>query len=81
MIELTRLNGTSFFLNAEIIETVESTPDTMISLFTGKKYIVQENTDEVLKKIILYKRQAYNMNETIARFVENQRQEKKNEDT
>ncbi len=80
MIELTRLNGTRFFLNAEIIETVESVPDTMILLFTGKKYIVCEDADEVVQKVIRYKRQAYNMNETIARFVEMERQKKRSED-
>ena len=42
MIKLSRLNGDEFVLNCEMIETVEATPDTVISLINGKKYIVSE---------------------------------------
>jgi len=47
MIELTRLNGKAFTLNALYIETVESFPDTTITLTTGTKLIVLESEDEV----------------------------------
>ena len=40
MIEVTRLNGTTVLINSDLIETVEETPDTVISLTTGKKFIV-----------------------------------------
>lgn len=56
MIELTKLNGNSFVLNAELIETVENTPDTVISLTTGKKYIVLEKKGDIIQKVIQYKR-------------------------
>ena len=42
MIQATRLNGASIYLNPEIIETVEKTPDTIITLTSGKKYVVKE---------------------------------------
>lgn len=50
MISLTRLNGTPFVLNALLIETVEATPDTVIATTTGKKYMVQEDVSEVVKR-------------------------------
>ncbi|GEM_PF-339235 len=59
VIELTKLNGTVYVLNADLIETLESTPDTVISLVTGRKYIVRESLDEVRKKCISYKREIY----------------------
>lgn len=59
MIWLTRLKGQKFVLNAEMIETVEALPDTTITLFNGKKYIVQESVEEVIRRVIEYKRQAY----------------------
>lgn len=51
MIQLTRLNGKSFNLNALYIETFESFPDTTITLTTGTKYIVKESEEEVRQKI------------------------------
>ena len=59
MIWLTRLKGQRFVLNAEMIETVEALPDTTITLFNGKKYIVQESVEEVIRRVIEYKRQAH----------------------
>lgn len=44
-------------MNAELIETIEETPDTVISLTTGKKIIVKENADEIRKRIIEYKKE------------------------
>ena len=55
MIFLKRLNGDEFILNSEMIETVEATPDTVISLINGKKYIVSEAIEEVVEKVIEYK--------------------------
>lgn len=56
MIDVTRLNGKSFVLNAELIEVMEETPDTVITLTTGHKYVVKESIDEVLDRIMTYKR-------------------------
>lgn len=59
MIELTRMNGTLFTINAEIIEIVEETPDTVITLTTGKKFIVKESRQEVKNRVILYKKEIF----------------------
>lgn len=57
MIGVTRLNGSSFTINAELIETVERTPDTVISLATGNRYVVKETVEEVVLKVVEYRRQ------------------------
>jgi len=54
MIELTKLNGDSFILNAFMIEQVESLPDTTITLTNGKKLVVKTTKTEVVKKITEY---------------------------
>lgn len=54
MIQLTRLNGKTFTLNALYIETVESFPDTTITLTTGRKFIVKESEEEVRKRVTNY---------------------------
>ncbi|MDD3839704.1 MAG: flagellar FlbD family protein [Clostridia bacterium] len=59
MIKLKRLNGKEFVVNAEMIEFMEETPDTVISLNTGNKVIVAEKIDEVIKKVIEYKKKIY----------------------
>ena len=48
MITVTRLNGTRVTVNALFIETVEETPDTIITLTTGKKIVVTEKTTELV---------------------------------
>ena len=55
MIKLTRFNGSVFVLNCELIETVEATPDTVISTIHGKKYTCLESVDKVIEEIIAYK--------------------------
>lgn len=59
MIELTKLSGRTFTVNAELIETVEETPDTVISLTTGRKFIVKESRQEVKNLVILYKKEIF----------------------
>ncbi|ASS75643.1 hypothetical protein CIG75_12015 [Tumebacillus algifaecis] len=51
MIRVTRFNRSTVFLNATLVETVEATPDTVITLITGKKFIVTETVSEVLDMI------------------------------
>jgi flagellar protein FlbD len=48
-----------FVLNAELIETVEETPDTVITLTNGKKLLVEESMDEVIRKVMDYRRALY----------------------
>ena len=56
MIELTKLNDVKFSINPELIEVVETTPDTVITLTTGKKLIVKESRQEVKNLVLSYKR-------------------------
>ena len=57
MIEVTRLQNQKIVVNADLIEFVEETPDTMISTTTGKKMLVKESVAEVIKKVVEYRRQ------------------------
>ncbi|MEQ8847900.1 flagellar FlbD family protein [Botrimarina sp.] len=54
MIRLTRLDGESFLLNAELIKYVESRPDTFITLTTGDRIAVAEPPDDVLRRTLEY---------------------------
>lgn len=56
MILLTRFNREQYYLNPFLIETVERTPDTVITLTNGKKLLVLESADEVVVKITSYYR-------------------------
>lgn len=58
MIEVTKLNGTKFLLNSNLIGTVEETPDTVLTLTDGKKFIIKESRLEV-KNLIKTTRQGY----------------------
>ena len=51
MILLTRLSGSAFALNADLIERLDSTPDTVVTLVDGKKYVVAEDITEVITLI------------------------------
>lgn len=59
MIQLTRLNGQAIVVNADLIESVEPTPDTVITLVSGNKLIVRDAMDEIVAKIIAFKRKIY----------------------
>lgn len=59
MICLNRLNHKTFYLNSDLIEMVEETPDTLITMTTGKKFIVEDSADEVLQKIIDFRNQCF----------------------
>ncbi|MDR0652981.1 MAG: flagellar FlbD family protein [Synergistaceae bacterium] len=56
MIELTRLKGAKFALNSDQIETIEETPDTVITLLNGHKYVVLERRREVVSLIEAFRR-------------------------
>ena len=51
MITVTRLNGPAFALNPDLIERVEATPDTVVTLVDGNKYVVQESVDELIARV------------------------------
>jgi flagellar protein FlbD len=59
MISLSRLNKEVFMLNCDLIEFIEETPDTVISMASGRKLVVKESSSEIKRRVIEYKRQIY----------------------
>jgi len=59
MIHLTRLNRLPLVLNADLIESIEVTPDTVISLTTGQKLVVLEAAEEVVRRVVEFRRAIY----------------------
>ena len=62
MIRLTRLNRVPLVLNSDLIEQIEVTPDTVITLTTGQKMIVLESANEVVRRIVAFRRAIQNAN-------------------
>jgi flagellar protein FlbD len=56
MIQLTRLNHVPLIVNSDLIEHVEVTPDTVIALTTGQKFLVLESAEEVVERVIQFRR-------------------------
>lgn len=56
MIQLKRLNNMEFVLNPELIEQIESTPDTVITMVTGNNIVVKNSMDDVIDKIMEYRK-------------------------
>ncbi len=56
MIKITRLNDTILVVNADMIEFLEATPDTILTLTDGRKLIAKESVDEVVEKVVEYKK-------------------------
>jgi len=56
MIHVTRLNHTPVVLNSDLIEHIEMTPDTVVSLTNGQKIMVLESTDEIIERVIKFRR-------------------------
>lgn len=59
MITVTRINDQTITINAELIEFIESTPDTIISTITGKKILVKDSVEEVIEKVIRYRQRCF----------------------
>jgi flagellar protein FlbD len=59
MIQLTRLNHIPMVLNSELIEHIEITPDTVITLTTGQKIVVLEPAQEVVERVVAFRRSIY----------------------
>jgi flagellar protein FlbD len=56
MIQLTRLNGQSLVVNSDLIKLIESAPDTVISLLNGEKIVVRETREQILERIVQFRR-------------------------
>ena len=60
MIHLTRLNHTPLVVNSDLIEHIEVTPDTVIALTTGQKFLVLESPDQVIERVLDFRRSLLN---------------------
>jgi len=56
MIQLTRLNHVPLIVNSDLIEHVEVTPDTVVALTTGQKFLVLESAEDVVERVIQFRR-------------------------
>jgi len=56
MIAVTRLNHTSVVINSDLIEQIESTPDTVVTLTTGQKIMVLETTEAIIERVLDFRR-------------------------
>ena len=65
MIVVKKVNQQEIIVNCELIETIEFTPDAVMSLTTGEKIIVDETREDLLRKIIEYKRSIYSRSEVV----------------
>ncbi|MDO4513891.1 MAG: flagellar FlbD family protein [Lachnospiraceae bacterium] len=61
MIEVTKLNGEKITLNSDLIEVVEETPDTVITLTTGRKIIVKESRQDVKNLVKSYRKDIFSV--------------------
>lgn len=59
MIHLTRLNQVPLVINSDLIEHIEMTPDTVVVLTSGEKYLVLEPADEVIERVIQFRRKIF----------------------
>ncbi|MBZ5610870.1 MAG: flagellar FlbD family protein [Acidobacteriia bacterium] len=65
MIRLTRINHIPLVLNSDLIEHLEVTPDTVIAMTSGQKFMVMESADEVIQKVIEFRRSIINRPEAL----------------
>lgn len=56
MIKVIRMNGSELVINPELIEFVEATPDTVLTLTTGKKFVLKDSVEELIDKVMEYRR-------------------------
>lgn len=59
MVRLTRINQAPFYLNSDLIEFIDSTPDTLITTVNGTKILVVEDPQEVLRRVVEFRRSIY----------------------
>jgi len=56
LITITKINDVELVVNCDLIELVETTPDTTITMTTGRKVIIKESVEEVMERIVAYKK-------------------------
>jgi flagellar protein FlbD len=65
MIHLTRLNNRALVVNSELIKFIENAPDTVITLLSGEKIVVLETAQEIINRIVAYRRRLHDSQEVI----------------
>lgn len=70
MIQFTRFNDSTFYVNPELIETVEETPDTVVTLTTGRKFVVRESAAQITDMVIGYRQKIFSNGIVIRSFGE-----------
>jgi len=77
MIKLTKLDGSEMYINPDLIETIEETPDTHITLMNSNRYLVRESARRVVDRIVVFKARIIHRAETCQRqkYLKKQRQE------
>jgi flagellar protein FlbD len=58
MIHVTRLDGTDVVVNADLIATIERTPDTVLALVTGARLMVRESVEELIDRVVAFRRRS-----------------------
>lgn len=58
MIKVTRFDQSELIVNADLIEFIEQTPDTVISMLTGRKVVVRETAEEIVKRVLAFREKA-----------------------
>jgi flagellar protein FlbD len=61
IIKICRFDGSELVINADLIETIEATPDTVITLTTGKKIVVADNVEAIVERVMDYKRAIFHV--------------------
>jgi flagellar protein FlbD len=59
MVKITRLNNVEQIINSDLIEFIDATPDTNITMTTGRKVMVRESVDEVIDMVVAYKKRIF----------------------
>lgn len=65
MLELTRLNGSVYFINPDLVYTVEATPDTVLRLTNGEHLVLKESIPEFIERFEAYKKRVYRLDVTV----------------
>lgn len=65
MLELTRLNGSVYFINPDLIFTIEATPDTVVRLTNGENLVIKESVPEFIERFEAYKQRIHQLSVTV----------------
>jgi flagellar protein FlbD len=67
MIRLTKINEAAFYLNSDLIEHIEMTPDTVITMVNGGKVLAKESAEEVVRRVVEFRRRIHGSLEALTK--------------